>query len=205
VTAPAWQANTTYLVTARVTKVTPDGTAWWATSATGVSGNVEPTWPTVEPWIVVDNTVTWALASSEREQQVAGLYAVLQLFQAANPTLLLQISASRPKNISNMSKPFAYVGDRDETMDVGSHIRTRTFNGLGVVVGDVTPDNAESESRMDFLVDGLVDCFTKYYHAASSRALTNPSGVNGFQPPEEGLYCQLISIGDTQSTMGTDA
>ena len=57
---------------------------------------------------------------------------------------------------------------------------------------------------MDFLVDGLVDAFTKYYHAADSRSLTQPSGVNGFQPPEEGLYCQLISISDSQSVRGTD-
>ncbi len=203
-TAPAWQANHTYLVTARVTKVVPDGTAWWATSATGVSGNTEPTWPTVEPWTVTDGTVTWSLASSERQQQVAGLLAVLTTFQAANTGILTAISASRPRSLTNMSMPCAYIGDRDEQMDVGAHIRTRTFSGLQVVVCDVTPSNIESEARMDFLVDGLVDAFTKYYHAADGRSLTQPSGVNGFQPPEEGLYCQLISIADSQSVRGTD-
>ncbi len=201
--APKWTANHAYLITSRVTKVVSDGTAWWATVA-GTSGNTEPTWPTTEPWTVVDGGVTWALASSERQQQVAGLYATLVIFKAANPAILKSISASRPKNLSNMSMPCAYVGDRDESMSVGAHIRERVFGGLGVIVCDVTPDNAESEARMDFLVDGLVDVFTKYYHAASSRALTQPAAVNGFQPPEEGLYCQLISMSDSSSTMGTD-
>lgn len=201
--APTWQANHSYLVTARVTKVTTDGTAWWATVA-GTSGNVEPTWPTVEPWTVVDGTVTWAHASSERQQQVAGLYASLATFQAANPTLLVGISASRPKSLNSVSMPFAFVGDRDESMDVGAHIRTRTFSGLQIIVCDIMPSNAEAEARIDFVVDGLVDLFTKNFHSASARAITQPSGVNGYQPPEEGVYCQLISIGDSTSTMGTD-
>lgn len=200
---PVWTANTAYLVTARVTKVVTDGTAWWATVA-GTSGNSEPTWPTTEPWTVVDGGVTWALASTERAQQVAGLYTSLTTFKAANPTLLAQVSASRPDSLTNMSMPCAYVGDRDEQMNVGAHIRFRQFTGLSVVACDVTPSNAESEARMDFLIDGLVDVFTKYVHAASPLSLTNPTSVTGFQPPEVGLYCQLITIGDSQSTRGTD-
>jgi hypothetical protein len=201
--APVWQANHAYLVTARVTPTVPDGTVWWVTVA-GTSGNAEPTWPTTEPWTVTDGGVTWALASSERARQAAGLYASLVTFKAANPTLLVGISASRPKSLSASSMPFAYVGDRDESMSVGAHIRQRNFTGLQVIVCDVVPDNAEAETRMDFLVDGLVDLFTKNYHSAGPRDLTQPSAVNGFQPPEEGLYCQLISISDSEGTRGTD-
>ncbi len=200
---PVWTANTAYLVTSRVTKTTSDGTVWWATVA-GTSSNTEPTWPTTDPWTVTDGGVTWAKASSARQQMVAGLLADLVIFKAANPTLLSQISASRPKSLTNMSMPAAYIGDRDEVMSVGAHIRTRTFGGLAVIVCDVTPDNAESEARMDFLVDGVVDLFTKYYHSASPRSITQPAAVTGFQPPEEGLYCQLISIGDSFVTEGTD-
>jgi hypothetical protein len=57
---------------------------------------------------------------------------------------------------------------------------------------------------MDALVDGLVTTIAHFVHAASPRSITQLAAVTGFQPPEEGLYCQLISIGDAFVTEGTD-
>jgi hypothetical protein len=200
---PVWQPDTDYLVTARVTPTTPNGIVWWVLTA-GTSDSTEPTWPTSEPWTVTDGSVVWGRAGNGREAQVAGLYTALGVFQAANPTLVAQISASRPRSLSNVSMPCVWVGDRDEQDDIGAHIRTRTFVGLTLIAADVTPDNAEAEARMDILVDGLVDLITKYVHAGGTRAITQVTSVSGFQPPEEGYYCQLIAIGGAFDTTGTD-
>lgn len=202
-TLPAWTALTAYGVTGRITKATPDGTVWWAQVA-GTSGAAEPTWPTADPWTVVDGTVTWGRASVARASMVAGLLQSLDTFRDANPKLLTAISASRPKSLTNMSMPGVYIADRDETIAIGASLRTRTFSGLAIVAVDVTPDNAESMARMDLLVDGLVDLFTKYYHSASPQSLTQPNAVTGFQPPEEGLYCQLIQLGPSFVTEGVN-
>lgn len=201
-TLPVWRPTHAYLVTARTTPTAPDGNVFWVTIA-GTSGVAEPTWPTADPWTVVDGTVTWGLASSERAQMRSGVLTTLQGFQAANPTMLAQVAGTRPKSLTNMSMPAAYIADRDETDVLGSDIRTRTFSGLGIVLCDVVPDNAEAGVRMDDLVDGVMDLFTKYYHAASGRSIVQPSSVTGFQPPEEGLYCQLILLGGSFSTRGT--
>ncbi len=201
---PVWLPNHAYLATALVTPTSlASGYVWYAQTS-GTSGNVEPTWPVTEPWQVVDGGVTWGKSGSARANMVAGLTALLATFQAANPTLLLQYSASRPKSLTNASMPFAYVGDRDETDDYKAHFMVRSFTGLSIIVCDVTPDNAESEARMDALVDGLTTLVAKNFHAAGSRSITQGLGVNGFQPPEDGLYCQLISIGDSFITEGTD-
>src|SRR5690242_18555615 len=99
-TLPVWTAGTAYLLGARVTPVSPDGTVWLAESP-GTSGGTQPTWPTHEPWTVVDGGVTWGLASSFRARCVAGVYDVLSDFRDANPTLLKGLAHARPKSMTN--------------------------------------------------------------------------------------------------------
>jgi hypothetical protein len=135
---------------------------------------------------------------------VAGILSILTTFQAANPTLLADISATRPRSLTNASKPFAYIDTRDETINSEAHMMQRTFSNLGIVLVDVVPSNAEAEARMDILVDGIVALVAKYYHAAGANTITQLSGVTTIAPPEEGLYAVLVTVGDTFQTVGTD-
>lgn len=175
-TVPVWTALTAYLIGSRVQPVAQDGRVFQATT-NGTSGAAEPTWPTNEPWTVVDSGVTWSKGTSARRQMVAGLYAQLQAFQAANPTMLLDVRQVRPASIASMALPGAYIGSRDEQVTFASSVQMRTFTGLQVVVVDVAPDNAQQMARADDLVDALVDWFVGAPHAASGFSVLELSSV----------------------------
>jgi len=194
VSLPVWTASHAYVLGSRVTPVTPDGTVWWVDTA-GTSGLVEPTWPIVQPWTVIDGTVTWGRATSFRMNLVAGAYAQLGAFMTANPNLLAQRLTARPKSASNTAKPYAFIGARPETIFTGSAIRQRGAS-VQIVLVDDTPDNEEALTRMDQLVDGLVDWFTLYFHAAGAPTISAATAVD--QIPEEeagqGLYAEVLTV-----------
>ena len=191
---PIWAATTAYVVGTRVTPVVPDGTVWWVETA-GTSGAAQPTWPTTQPWTVTDGTVVWGRATSFRMTLVAGAYAQLGAFMVANPKLLLQRLTARPRSASTTAKPYAYIGSRPELIATGGQIRQRAAS-VQIVLVDNTPDNEEALTRMDELVDGLVDWFTKYFHAAGAPTI---SGAVATDPiPEEeagqGLYSEVLTV-----------
>lgn len=202
---PVWTALHAYLVGARVTPVSPNQTVW-SVKVAGTSGAAQPTWPTAEPWTVVDGTVTWQLASNVRQEAVRAAYGVLTAFKAANPTLLLQCAPARPKSFSNVSYPFAYVGARDEILPVATAgLAQRTFTGLSVVAVDEVPDNIEAEARMDILMDGLWDVFMYAYHAIDGYSILQPSGITQIDPDPAGgshLVGEVLSLGGTFKTFG---
>lgn len=184
-TLPAWASGTAYLAGARVSPTVPDGTAWLAETG-GTSGGTEPTWPTAEPWTVVDGGVTWGLASTFRARCVAGVYAVLTDFRSANPTLLKGLWRARPKSMTNLDLPGAYLGPRRETVAHGSQIRQTTLTVPVTAIVPV-PDNAEAETFMDDLMDALRDAFTLNYHAASGFSITSQEGADDGDQPEGGV------------------
>jgi hypothetical protein len=186
VAVPVWQANTAYSAGARVSPNPADGTNWYA-NVGGTSGGSQPVWPTVAPWTVTDGGVTWYRATSFRQNVRSGLLAALQTFQAANPTLLRQIAAARPRSISNTSLPTAYIGPLPEAIAQGGQVRGRKLSG-SVVVVDVVPDNVEAEGRMDACVDGIVDALTLAYHAPGAPALFTLTGVEETPWDEGGQY-----------------
>lgn len=200
---PAWIANTAYLAGARVTKVTTDGTVWESVGA-GTTGNAEPTWPTVAPWTVVDGTITWGLASSFRQQFVAGIGTVITNFIAANPTLLRQFWAARPKSGTNATAPYAYLADRPETIEHRHDIRIRTITANLVLV-DTVPDNLQALARADARVDGIVDALTLNFHAAGAPSITVETGTTQIpdQEPGDSLYAEVIAVSG-QLTEGRD-
>lgn len=201
---PVWTAATAYLAGARVTPVVPNRTVWQATVA-GTSAGAEPTWPTMEPWTVVDGGVTWQLASNVRQEAVRAAYGILTAFKAANPTLLLQCAPARPRSFSTVSLPFAYVGSRDETLPLANAgLATRAFTGLAIVAVDEVPDNTEAEARMDILIDGLWDVFMAGFHAIDGYSILQPSGVIGLDPGSIGehLMGEMLLLGGTFKTLG---
>lgn len=200
---PPWTALTPYLVGARVTPTVPNATTWYATVG-GTSGAAQPTWPVIEPWTIVDGTVTWRLASSFRQNAVAGILATLTAFRAANPTLLLGIAGARPKSPIQLDLPGAYVDSANETISFGGGIRTRTLSGLSVVVLIPVSDNNEASTFSDLLIDGLVDAFTAAYHSADGSSLTLPTTVTEEAVDEGGAHVlgQRITFGTTFKAEG---
>lgn len=200
---PVWVHNHAYLLYGRVTPVTPDGRVFWVLTA-GTSGAVEPTWPTMAPWQVVDGTVTWGLASAARVNFVAALYAGLTAFKLANPTLLGTISTARYKNLSNATLPAIWIGPRDESDVLTGALRTRTFTGLSVVVVDNAPDNEQAESRMDLLMDGLDDLFTAIFRSVPNAILQQDSVTETSFDDYPGLFGNIITFSPTFITEGRD-
>ena len=202
---PVWTAATAKLVGARVTPVVLNQTVWSVKTA-GTTGGSEPTWPTMEPWTVVDGTVTWQLASNVRQEAVRAAYGLLTAFKAANPTLLKQCAPARPKSFTNVSVPFAYVGARDETLPVfTAGIAQRSFTGLTIVVVDEQPAPDEAEARMDILIDGLWDYISYNFHAINGQSIFQALGVSQIDPDPSGgsnLIGEVISLGGTFQTMG---
>lgn len=182
---PAWAAAHTYATGARVSKVTNDGLIFQASTG-GISGNAEPTWPTIAPWTVVDNAVTWMLASSFRQQVVSGVAAVLAAFQAANPTLLVQTMTARPRSGSAFTMPGAYIDARNESTVFMHDIRQTTLTTPVVVLVQIS-DNQQAEAQMDAIMDGLRDAFTLAYHAANAVSITSQAVATDTELPELGV------------------
>lgn len=182
---PAWTAAHAYLLGARVSKVTNDGLVFQA-SAGGTSGNAEPTWPTVPPWTVVDNGVTWMLASSFRQQVVAGVASVLSAFQVSNPALLKQTQNARPRSGSTFTMPGAYIDARNEQTVFMHDIRQTTLTTPVVVLVQIS-DNVQAETQMDAIMDGLRDAFTLAYHAASAVSISAQAVATDTDLPELGV------------------
>lgn len=174
-TVPVWTALTAYLAGARVQPTAQDNTVQVVTTA-GTSGAAEPTWSTSEPWTTTDGTVTWTKGSSARRQMVSGLYATLKAFQAANPTMLLDVSAVRPQALAGLALPAVYLGARDESITVTGQIVTRTFQ-VAVHLVDIAPSSSQYAAREDDLVDGLEDWLSSRYHAASGFSIVGFSSA----------------------------
>jgi hypothetical protein len=182
---PAWTALTVYALGARVSKVTDDGLIFQASTG-GTSGAAQPTWPTVHPWTVVDGTVTWMLASSFRQQTVAGVETVLLAFKAANPTLLVQVDTAKPRSGSTFTMPGAYVDARYESVVFMHDIRQTTLTTPVVVLVQVS-DNQLAERQMDAIMDGLRDAFTLAYHATNAISITAQNVAQDTDLPELGV------------------
>ena len=203
-TLPLWSALTVVASGYRVSKVTPDGTAW-TTSKAGTTGAAEPVWPVTDPWTVTDGSTAWGLASSFRTLTRAGVLTLLTNFRNANPTLLRGVSSSRPKSFTNLDLPGVYIASMDEVITMtGNQLRKRQLSGLTVVAVDIVPDNMEAEARMDVLIDGLVDAMTSGFHAIDSNSVLQPSSVNEIPITEGAIQYlgNLISLGNTFKTEG---
>lgn len=200
---PVWTATTAVLTGKLVSKVTTDGTAWVA-SVAGTTGASEPTWPTNEPWSVADGTTAWNLTTSFRTNWMDGLVTVLTNFRDANPNLLKGIRSARPKSMTNVDLPCAYIDGSDEQTTYGLQLVTRAITGLSVVIVDVTPDNIEAEDRMDVLIDGLVGAFLGAFHAIDGKSILQYSAVNSLSFEEGGIpyLAYSISLGGTFKTEG---
>jgi hypothetical protein len=203
---PVWTALTAVLAGKLVSKVTPDGTAWVAT-ATGTTGAVEPAWPTTDPWTVADGSIGWAITTAFRTLSTAGVLATLTNFRNANPNLLKGLAPERPKSLTNLDLPGAYITGADETVTYGQQLETRTLNGLSVMLVDVVPDNIEAGARMDVLVDGIVGAFAAAFHAIDGKSILQLTSVTDVPLDEGGIpyYGVLVSLGGAFQTRGVQS
>lgn len=203
---PVWTALTAVLAGKLVSKVVTDGTAWYATT-NGTTGAAEPTWPTNEPWTVADGSTGWSLTTSFRTLTTAGVMAALTTFRDANPNLLKGLASERPKSLTNLDLPGAFIGGSDEQLTYGLQLQTRTLTGLSVMLVDVIPDNIEAGARMDVLVDGIVGAFARAFHAIDGRSILQTTSVTDVPLDEGGIpyYGVLVSLGGTFKTEGSNA
>lgn len=172
----AWLPNHTYAAGAVVTETT--GLPMWRCTTAGTSAAAEPTWPVAAPWTVTDGaTLVWTLNTSFRQQVHAGIVSTLTAFKAANPTLLRQVWHARPSSFTLGELPCAVLGNLTETISTSQGIRQRQFTGFTVELVDRSPDNMESDDRMNQLVDAMLDYLTAAYHTASGTSIVEPIGV----------------------------
>ena len=100
------------------------------------------------------------MATTFRSDVADRLVTVLTAYQTAHPTLLKRVYRARPAGSPDV--PYAFIGDRSESITHTQGTRTRIVDGLSFVVVDKISDNAETAQRMDTLVDGLVEHLTSY-------------------------------------------
>lgn len=172
----SWQPNTAYLAGAVVTEST--GLPLWRCTTAGTSAGTEPVWPTASPWTVTDGaTLVWTLNTTFREDVHAGIVSVLTDFKAANPTLLRQVWHARPSSYTLGELPAAVLGNLTETISTMNGVRQRQFTGFTVELVDRSPDNMESDDRMNLLVDAMLDYLTAAFHSASGTSISEPIAV----------------------------
>lgn len=123
------------------------------------------------------------MATTFRSDVVAAIRTVLTAQVTATPTQLRKVYNSQPGSF--VETPCAYIGNRTERIRYTGQTRTREMVGLEVVLIDTLIDAAETDDRMDDLVDLLVDRFTAAYAAVSGG----------------GGLLQLTSVSDTIATL----
>lgn len=111
-----------------------------------------------------------------RADVAAGVKTLLDVYMAANPTLLRSTAIRRPSSFATGELPCAYVGNRSEalTHDAGTRGREMT---VAVEIVDWLSDSVETAARFDLLVDDLLDIFTGAPHGVSAGTILEPVGV----------------------------
>jgi hypothetical protein len=116
------------------------------------------------------------MATTFRQDVVAALVVILRAQATATPTLLRKVWTSRPGTYNEL--PLAYIGPRDETITWDAGTRTRTMDGMTVIVVDnFVSDAGQVGDRMDELVDLLVDRFNTQTSAAVPSAIIELVGT----------------------------
>ncbi len=181
---PQWQKSTAYLVPAVVvpTAAVFAGYTWRCTTA-GTSGGTEPVWPdpTITPTIV-DGTVTWSVGTGFRQAVQYGISALVTTFRLANPTIIRSVRTVRPPSFAgSVSLPVFFIGDLNESITHANGVRTRTISGFSAYLVDQLGTIDDSNDRMNFAADALIDLFTANYHAAGGTSIFQQTGCSDFE------------------------
>lgn len=173
---PAWQATHVYAAGAVVSQTT--GLPLWRCTTAGTSAGSEPTWPVAAPWTVSDGgTLVWTLNTTFRQDVHNGVVTTLNAFRTANPTLIRKVWHARPASYILGDLPCVVLGNFTESISTMQGIRQRRMDGFTVEIVDRSPDNDESDDRMNGLVDALMDYITAAYHSASGTSIVEPIAV----------------------------
>jgi hypothetical protein len=185
---PYWHATTAYAAGAVIRPTTFTGYTWYVTTP-GTTGGSEPSWP-ADPNTtptVSDGSVTWTVGSGFRQSLSSGILAAVTSFSAANPTIIRSVRQVRPRTFAGDSAlPCFFIGDLTEQVVYTQGTRTRTFGGFTAYLVDSIGTRNDSNDRMDFAADVLLDLFTRSVHATTSgRGIVDIAGISDTEFTDE--------------------
>ena len=136
------------------------------------------------------------MTTTFRSDVVAGYYAMLTGFAAANPTMLEHAYRTRPRSFSD--RPLAFVGPRNESIAHTQGTRQRTMTPTIVFVW-AWNDEQETADIRDDLIDAFLDYATARPHAVSNQTVTSPTGVEDVELEMDGAPypASIVSFGET--------
>ena len=97
------------------------------------------------------------MSTTFRQDLVAAIVASLDVFIAANPTLLRRSELARPPSVIG-DMPLAFVDSRDERIHWTRGVMDRVMTVPIVIVWPMY-DNVETVRQVDVLVDAIIDHF----------------------------------------------
>lgn len=162
--ANVWAATTAYAVDGLIKRLTGSGIFWFKATVGGISGAVEPVWPTVLNGTVVDGTVTWKAIRARR---------------------LIGTVTSAPDRrtivATGISVTSDYFGEGFITFQTGLNAgdirRVKSDNGTGtLIIHQAAYDDIGVGDTFEALVGcrhrRVEDCITKHDNANNSRTKT---------------------------------
>ena len=138
------------------------------------------------------------MASTVRVDLRAALVVLLDAYVAANPTQLARTFTTRPPSAIT-DRPYAFVDLGPEEASYDNSIRTRKYAPGFVVVDDLS-SNPEAVTRMDLIVDGLVDTLTANPHLIAGSSWSNQTVTEVTEA--DGTYSVRVAIADFEKPEG---
>lgn len=138
------------------------------------------------------------MATTFRQDVVAGLLALLDSFQAAHPTMLKRTFPVRPPSFPEL--PLAFVGSRDELILHDSGLRTRRMNPTIVFVDLIDLHNTATLDRLDTLIDAALDHFTANPHGVNGAVLA-PTRTTSGEIAADGIFYATVEVAFEELTI----
>lgn len=128
-----------------------------------------------------------------RNDLVAQLWAMLQAFQVANPTLLHAVFRSRPKSLAD--RPLGFVGSRNEALVHTQGIHRRTVSPSIVLVYASRDYSDEVADVQDDVVDAFLEYASSRPHQISGTTLVEPRTTEDVELELDGAFYPATVIG----------
>lgn len=127
------------------------------------------------------------VATTIRNDAVAGLYGLLTGFQAANPTMLNSAFRSRPAALGD--RPLAFVGPRPEQINHTGQVLFQRMPRFSVVfVWASGADQRELADVRDDVIDAFIGYAMERPHAVSNQTTCSPIGVEDVELDLDGAF-----------------
>ena len=112
------------------------------------------------------------MATTFRTDLMAAIVAALDVYIAANPSLLKRSELARPPSVMG-DLPLAFLDGRDERIHFDAQTMDRVLT-VAIVIVSPMADNIETIRRHDVLVDSIIDHFNaSYIHFVTNSSWTD--------------------------------